>query len=134
MQPRATLIIVGVIMAKSRKSLKKPRSIAFTRQNGCCYYCRQPMWTEDPLSFASKYNTTPSQVQRFQCTGEHLVAHQDGGTSAQQNIVAACRYCNQQRHKRRVALSPDQLKKLVQRRMSLGRWHSFRPDSNAQYA
>jgi len=46
------------------------------------------MWTNNPLKFALKYNATLSQVKRFQCTGEHLVAHQDGGSSAPHNIVA----------------------------------------------
>lgn len=120
-------------MPKSRKSLKQPRSTAFARQNGRCYYCNQPMWTKDLLSFASKYNATPSQVTHFQCTGEHLNAHQDGGSSAQKNIVAACRYCNQQRHRRKVALSPKQHKELIWRRMGQGRWHNFRPDRNVLY-
>ena len=114
-------------MSKSRKSLVKPSSKAFTHQKGFCYYCGQPMWTENPQNFASKYKLTLPQTKKFQCTGEHLKAHQDGGTSSQRNIVAACKFCNQQRHRRKVAPSPDQYKKLIQQRMSRNCWHSQTP-------
>ena len=114
-------------MSKYIKPLVKSRSKAFSRQNGYCYYCGQPMWTKDPQNFASKYNLTLPQTKRFQCTGEHLIAHQDGGTSSQQNIVAACKFCNQQRHARKVAPTPDQYKKLIQQRLSKNRWHSYIP-------
>lgn len=101
-------------MTKSRKPLSKPRSIAFSSQSGYCFYCSQPMWSENPLEFASKYKITLGQAKRFQCTGEHLVAHHNGGTAAQKNIVAACLFCNQKRHQRKVAPTPDQYKKLIQ--------------------
>ena len=113
-------------MAKSRRSPKNPRSRAFSLQNGRCYYCGQPMWTEDPREFSSRFNVTLPQVLRFQCTAEHLTAHQDGGTTALNNIVAACRFCNQQRHRRKGSPVPEQFKKLVQQRMSKGRWHGVR--------
>lgn len=66
-------------MAKHRKSLKKPRSLAFSRQFGICCYCDQPMWSGNPHEFALKYKITMGQAKRFQCTGEHLKAHKDGG-------------------------------------------------------
>ena len=114
-------------MAKPRKSPIKPRARAFSLQDGRCYYCGQPMWTKKNRSkFLSRFNVTLPQVMRFQCTAEHLTAHQDGGTIAQGNIVAACWFCNQQRHRRKIALVPEQFKKLVQQRMSKGRWHGFR--------
>jgi hypothetical protein len=113
------------LMAK-RKSLVKPRSIAFSRQAGLCYYCDQPMWSEDPWEFASKYKITIGQAKRFQCTGEHLRAHQDGGKPDLKNIVAACWFCNQKRHKRKVAPDPDQFKQFIHQRMNQGRWHSVR--------
>lgn len=62
---------------------------------------------------------------QLKCTAEHLNAHQDGGTIAQSNIVAACWFCNQQRHRRKVAPVPEQFRKLVQQRMSKGRWHGL---------
>lgn len=112
-------------MSKSRKSLKVPLTSSFSRQTGNCYYCSQPMWTNDPLEFSLKHNVTLPQARLFQCTGEHLIAHKDGGSTAQDNIVAACKLCNQRRHKRKVDLSPEQFKKLVRQRMSKGRWLNF---------
>jgi hypothetical protein len=113
-------------MAKSRKSLIKPRSIAFTLQAGRCFYCSYPMWSENPHEFASKHKITLAQAKRFQCTGEHLRAHQDGGSSKQHNIVAACLFCNQKRHSRKEPPPPDQYKELIHQRMSQGRWHDVR--------
>lgn len=113
-------------MAKPRKSLVKPRSNAFITQSGRCFYCNEPMWSEDPHEFALKHKITLSQAKRFQCTGEHLKAHKDGGTAAQSNIVAACLFCNRKRHQRKTPPPPDQYKKLIEKRMSHGRWHEVR--------
>jgi 5-methylcytosine-specific restriction endonuclease McrA len=106
-----------------RKSLARPRTIAYSRQSGRCFYCGLPMWSGTPENFALKYGLSPAQVRRLQCTGEHLQAHQDGGSSAQANIVAACLYCNQQRHRRKNPPPPDRFKTLVSNRISKGRWH-----------
>ena len=84
------------------------------------------MWLNNLNNFLSKYNITFKQAKSFQCTGEHLIAHQDGGTSAQDNIVAACKYCNLQRHRRNTDPSPEQYKKFIEQRMNKGRWHSIR--------
>jgi len=113
-------------MSKQRKSLSKPRSKAFIHQLGYCYYCDQPMWLSKPDNFSSKYNISLKQTKRFQCTGEHLVAHQDGGTSKQANIVAACWFCNQQRHRRKIVLSPKDFKTFILKRMRKGHWHIVR--------
>ncbi|NOR42344.1 MAG: restriction endonuclease [Gammaproteobacteria bacterium] len=113
-------------MSKSRKPLKYPRSLAFSRQNGNCYYCGLPMWTNDPQYFSSKYKISEKQAKHFKCTGEHLVAHQHGGSSQQDNIVAACEFCNLQRHRRKSNPSPTQYKDFVQQRMDKGRWHNIR--------
>lgn len=106
-----------------RKSLVRPRTIAYARQSGRCFYCDLPMWSGDPLSFASKHGLTHAQAHRMKCTGEHLLSHQDGGSSAQSNIVAACLWCNQLRHRRKNPPPPDRFKALVRGRMSKGRWH-----------
>jgi len=113
-------------MAKSRKSLAKPRSTAFSNQNGNCYYCKQPMCSDDPLGFSAKHGVSLRQTKILQFTGEHLVPHKDGGSSTRDNIVAVCRFCNQLRHKRNAAPSPEQYKKMVRFRMSQGRWHGLR--------
>ena len=76
-------------MVKTRKSLIKPRSIAFQHQHGHCFYCNQPMWPDDHRDFVSKYGLTLKQARYFQCTGEHLKAHSDGGSANRSNIVAA---------------------------------------------
>jgi len=113
-------------MAQRRKSLIKPRSIAFSRQSGHCFYCGQPMWTSSVEEFAAKHKITSAQAKLLQCTGEHLKAHHEGGKADQSNIVAACLYCNQGRHKRKDAPAPEQYKRLVYQRLSKGGWHQLR--------
>ncbi|MBW8328692.1 MAG: HNH endonuclease [Thiobacillus sp.] len=81
------------------------------------------MWTNNPHEFANAYGITLKQARRFQCTGEHLVARQEGGSSAQSNIVAACRFCNETRHRRKTPLPPDRYMRLVHERIKSGRWH-----------
>ncbi len=105
------------------KSLVRPRTIAYARQSGRCFYCGLPMWLDNPLEFASKHGITLGQAKRFQCTGEHLEARQDGGTASQSNIIAACRFCNQHRHRRKRPPPSNVYKQLVRKRMSQGRWH-----------
>lgn len=105
------------------KSLARARTIAYTRQSGGCFYCGLAMWLDNPLAFASKYGITLGQAKRFQCTGEHLEARQDGGTAFQSNIVAACSFCNQHRHRRKKPPTSNVYKQLVCKRMSQGRWH-----------
>lgn len=121
-------------MSKSRKSLNKPRNVAAEKQRGKCYYCEQPMWTGNPELFAEKYSISLRQAKRFQCTGEHLIPHKDGGGLKQRNIVAACLYCNQRRHRRKAELNPSDYSDLVRKRLKMGRWHcsiliAWKPDS-----
>jgi len=111
-------------MAKNRPSLRAPRTKAFNKQNGRCYYCNLPMWIDDVSSFSQRYELTLKQAQLFKCTGEHLIAFHEGGTTNQSNIVAACYYCNSRRHKPKEALSPERYKKKVQSRMRSGKWHT----------
>ena len=105
------------------KSLSKPRLAAFKRQQGLCHYCKAPMWLKDPAGFSSRHGITERQASRFQCTGEHLQARQDGGSDKADNIVAACRFCNMTRHHRASALDPGTYRNLVQRRLRSGQWH-----------
>jgi len=106
-----------------RKSLVRPRTIAYTCQSGRCFYCGLPMWTDNLEDFAATHGLSVAQARRLQCTGEHLQAYRDGGSSAPSNIVAACLWCNLQRHRRKHPPAPDQYKSLVQTRMRQGRWH-----------
>ena len=113
-------------MPKPRKSLKKPRSLAFVVQKGSCYYCGQPMWNADPLALISKYSISHRQAKLLQCTGEHLVAHKDGGSCLPENIVAVCHFCNSHRHgNRKKEILPAQYRELVQKRLVKGGWHGL---------
>lgn len=103
--------------------LVRPRAHAFSHQSGRCFYCGMPMWDGNPLEFANEHGITLGQAKRLQCTGEHLVARQDGGSTARSNIVAACRFCNEVRHRRKTPLPPERYMLLVRKRMKLGRWH-----------
>ena len=107
-----------------RPSLVRPRTHAFVKQSGRCYYCGLPMWANNLLEFATAHGITPKQARALQCTGEHLTAHKDGGSAARSNIVAACLFCNAGRHSRKTDLSPDGFKQLVRKRMEKKRWHA----------
>jgi len=113
-------------MASRRKSLAKPRSIAFESQEGRCFYCGQPMCNEVPEQFAQKHHITTKQAKLLQCTGEHLTPHKDGGEPSASNIVAACLFCNHNRHARKKELSPLEYRSFVAQRMSKGGWHPTR--------
>lgn len=106
-----------------RKSLARPRSIAYSRQAGCCFYCGLPMWQTSPDEFAMRHGITLGQAKALRCTGEHLEPHAEGGSSSQANIVAACWWCNSIRHRSQRVLAPDLYKKRVRRRVAAGRWH-----------
>lgn len=106
------------------KSLVRSRTHAFSDQSGRCFYCGTPMWADNPLEFAAEHGITLRQAKLLQCTGEHLTARQDGGSSARSNIVAACRFCNAGRHRRKDPSPPDRFKEMVRRRMEKRRWHA----------
>jgi 5-methylcytosine-specific restriction endonuclease McrA len=106
-----------------RKSLVRPRTIAYTRQSGRCFYCGAPMWSGDPKDFAAKYRLSLAQARFLQCTGEHLQARREGGSNAPSNIAAACRRCNQRRHQRKNPPPPALYKVFVQGRVRKGLWH-----------
>jgi len=110
-------------MSNSRKSLKKPRAFAFKKQHGRCYYCNLPMWLENSSEFAIENNLSNNQARLFKCTGEHLKPHSSGGNARISNIVAACYFCNQHRHRRKAELAPEQYKEIVQSRLASGRWN-----------
>ena len=99
------------------------KSHAFQSQSGRCYYCGLPMWLNHPKHFASEFSITIPQAKQLQCTAEHLIARQDGGPTSRENIVAACLFCNQKRHQRKITLAPKEYKKLVTRRLSVQKWH-----------
>ena len=104
------------------KTLIKSRQNAYQSQSGCCIYCFKPMWLQTPELFAYKFNLTKRQVKLYQCTAEHLLPRQDGGKDSLINIVAACKYCNQQRHRSKSALPPEKYQQHVQKRVAQEKW------------
>lgn len=109
----------------SHKSLSRLRAAAFLRQSGACFYCSLPMWLTDPLSFSRHHSLSMRQTKLLQCTAEHLKARCEGGIDSPANVVAACLRCNRQRHRSKVAPSPDRHRQRIQKLMVLGRWHRF---------
>lgn len=118
------LIPVDRPLMPKRKSLKSCRKKAYSKQNGCCYYCGHKMWLSDINAFASKHHLTIPQARLFKCTGEHLLEHSKGGKADETNIVAACHVCNQRRHKRKKPISLAKYKRLVSERLVKGTWHA----------
>lgn len=110
---------------KNSNSIQSYRQIAFTLQSGLCYYCKQPMWDKNKISFISKFGMKPKSANFLQCTAEHLVARKDGGKNTKVNIVAACKYCNHTRHKAKTPLNPKSYKQYVQKRILNKRWHGL---------
>lgn len=105
------------------KNLSRSRSIAFAHQGGRCYYCGCAMWLGDPSAFCQAHHLKPKQARMLQCTGEHLLARQDGGTESRDNIAAACAFCNQTRHKRKKPPAPDTYAREVRNRVAKRGWH-----------
>lgn len=105
------------------RSLVSPRSASFKAQGGRCYYCGAPIWEHDLDQFAARHGLSRGQARRLQCTGEHLVARSDGGGTSRANIVAACLFCNHNRHRRRRPPPASTYRTLVARRMKRGQWH-----------
>lgn len=106
-------------------SVAKIRLTKFRLQNGKCYYCCQPMWHRNVRDFAREHALTSKLARRFQATAEHLCARSDGGADVSENIVAACWYCNNQRHRTKRPLCPENYAQRVRLKLSRGKWHGF---------
>jgi hypothetical protein len=102
---------------------RKYRQRKFGEQQRRCFYCGFPMWARKPETFAGHFDISLKDAARFKCTAEHLLALRDGGTSRQDNIVAACWFCNYHRHARAVAPPPDRFLQLVRGRVVRHGWH-----------
>ena len=116
----STIPLVEVGMASS---ITNNRLHAAVQQRFRCYYCGLPIWIENLNGFAARYRLTTRQARQLRCTAEHLVARADSGSNRRDNIVAACFYCNNRRHRRRTPLTPAEYQAHVRRRMRQGRWH-----------
>lgn len=97
-------------------TLKTIRHKKMIMQGGRCYYCNLPMWDDGAVAEFSDRNVA------LRCTAEHLQARCDGGKNRQDNIVAACLYCNTHRHRRKRVLTPSAYREHVRRRMLAGKW------------
>lgn len=127
---RLVASIIGITMqekskSKGRQSLKNARTSAFNAQGGKCYYCNQPMWLKSVQELLSRFSISPKQARLLQCTGEHLEAHSEGGSSSQKNIVAACWFCNTKRNAGKKNRAPDQHKNHVTHRLLRGASHGL---------
>ena len=89
------------------KRLRNHRANAARKQRGHCWYCGVLMQESGPLG----------------CTAEHLLPVSDGGPDAKGNIVAACWFCNQRRHRRPKPMTPENYRLHVQKRVWKGRWN-----------
>jgi len=82
------------------------------------------MWKDDINAYALKNAMSLRQARFFESTGEHLIPFSEGGTSKQENIVAACRLCNERRHRRNANLTSAQYIEYVQRHVARGGWNT----------
>lgn len=98
------------------------RSRKMQLQDGQCCYCDRPMWDADPEDFRRTFGITPHLLAMLRCTAEHLIPASEGGRANAANIAAACRFCNQTRHRVKKPRSPESYRALVQRRLAKGRW------------
>ncbi len=100
--------------------ISRLRKQAAEKQCNLCYYCNLPMWSHSPTELPY---VSANTIYRLRCTAEHLRAKQDGGSDNRRNIVAACIYCNQTRHKAKHVRTPDEYQKQVRKLMARGKWH-----------
>lgn len=108
------------------QKIRKIRNASFYNQKGRCHYCETPMWQKDATDFAKTYAISEARARLLQATAEHLKPRCEGGHDDATNIVAACLFCNQHRHKARTVLPPEKFKREVRKRVAANRWHGVR--------
>lgn len=96
--------------------LSRLRRGACKKQRGLCYYCGFPMVAKLPAC-------SSHESKRFQCTAEHLIPKSRGGRVSADNIVAACRFCNESRASMKSVLIPQKFRAHVRKQLSKGQWH-----------
>ena len=102
--------------------ISRNRYLAYRQQDGLCIYCSLRLYLGTLDEVATQLGISKRAAFLVQCTAEHLLARQDGGTDAAGNIAAAHWYCNHQRHRRSAAPSPEAFGQFVQRRVASGKW------------
>jgi hypothetical protein len=105
--------------------LQRFRRLAFIRQGCRCYCCNLPIWESDQDKFVALYKIGRRKSEFLKSTAEHLVAQQDGGTDLEENIAAACYWCNHMRHHSRSTSAPNcvKYKEWVIEKVSRRCWH-----------
>jgi len=83
------------------------------------------MWLQDIKGFCRRHNIAPDQALKLKCTAEHLIARKDGGPDTDENIVAACDFCNQARHLSEDAKSADEFLIFAREELAANRWHGL---------
>ncbi|MBU1215538.1 MAG: HNH endonuclease [Gammaproteobacteria bacterium] len=107
--------------------IARHRHSSFVNQSGRCFYCGHPMWESDISTFAESHKLSLRQARIYRCTAEHLVAKIDGGSNSAKNIVAACHWCNKNRHARKKAPTPIEYMEFIKKRLAQGRWLNDSP-------
>lgn len=108
------------------KSLRvRSRLAAYQSQNGKCHYCGVQMWLSSPDQLDASPNS-PKQVKRLKCTAEHLIPRSEGGSDGAANIAAACRHCNETRHRMQPPPDATSYRAIVTTQVRNGVWHSRR--------
>ncbi len=102
--------------------IPKHRHSAFVHQAHQCFYCGCPMWEDAPQEFAARRGIPLELAELARCTAEHLKAKCEDGTDARRNIVAACLYCNQKRHRTPEPLDSTRYRRFVRDNIKHGRW------------
>lgn len=107
------------------KKLQRLRRQAFIEQQGCCFYCGCPVWEDDGHTFAKIHGLAVRLCQHLRCTAEHLLARKDNGKDVCRNIVAACLWCNRERHRGRYNHAPEPAvyKVWVRMQVAQAKWH-----------
>lgn len=106
-------------------SIQKFRRHALSIQQGRCFYCDLPIWERDGKALLHRLGVPRKLARYLRCTAEHLQARQDGGRDIPENIVAACFWCNHQRHAggHGPAPCPETYRAKVRRHIERHEWH-----------
>lgn len=110
---------------KRHEHLRQLRRQAYSNQNCQCFYCQLLIWEQGGKQLAKKLGIPIRLAKYLRCTAEHLRPQADGGPDTAENIVAACNWCNQQRHAGRAHQAPEPLAYMaeVAECMKMGGWH-----------
>jgi 5-methylcytosine-specific restriction endonuclease McrA len=86
----ATASGYGVLVSKI-SLIKRLRIVATREQNGLCWWCGTQMLIK------TRENAALFWDHPRVCTADHIIPDSQGGRTVRENIVAACRECNNER-------------------------------------